>query len=276
MISAKPFIKWVGGKAQLLPELLRLTPLRFDRYIEPFVGGGAVFFAIKPPQGAILNDSNKALINTYRQVQRRLDDLLDELQRISKSYARYDSKGRSEYYSVVRDAFNLPQRDLTLAAARFIFLNKTSFNGLYRVNRKGEFNVPWGKRETFEVDVDNLRACSKTLQGVTLFHADFAEVLREAKRDDLVYCDPPYVPVSSTSSFTSYTRGGFTLEDQRRLCEEALAAKKRGAFVVLSNSDCPTVRALYSKGWKFHEVKARRNINSKGGSRGAVGELLIT
>jgi DNA adenine methylase len=262
--KAAPFLKWVGGKTSLLPELLRHVPDRLRRYHEPFVGGGALFFAVAPRR-AVLADNNAELVHCYLQVR---DDVYRVLEALSRHV--YDK----DHYQNVRA---LDPLRLTPAqrAARFLYLNKTCFNGLWRVNRAGRFNVPIGRyRNPRFHDPDLLIAASESLQGVEILHAPFEEALAKAAPGDFVYLDPPYDPLSPTSSFASYTADGFTWEDQKRLSRCCIALNRRGVRFLLSNSATGRVRELY-RGFEQRLVRAPRFINSKGDSRGRVDELLV-
>ncbi len=262
--KAAPFLKWVGGKTSLLPELLRHVPDRLRRYHEPFVGGGALFFAVAPRR-ATLSDSNGELVHCYRQVRDDVYGVLDAL--VGHVYQR-------EHYQIIRA---LEPRQLTPAAraARFIYLNKTCFNGLWRVNRAGRFNVPIGryKNPRFH-DPETLLAAQRALRGIEILHAPFENALARAAPGDFVYLDPPYDPVSATSSFASYTPDGFTWDDQKRLARACIALNRRGVRFLLSNSATDRVRELY-RGFEQRLVRAPRFINSKADSRGRVDELLV-
>jgi DNA adenine methylase len=258
-------VKWAGGKRQLLPELLRCVPEHYGRYYEPFVGGGALFFELQPP-AAFLTDVNERLIRTYRGVR----DHADRVIALLESYP-HDEK----FYYDLRDVDIDTQPDAEVAAW-FIYLNKVGFNGLYRVNRKNRFNVPFGRHKNPTIsDAATLRACSAALARATLEVADFSSAVAEAVAGDLVYFDPPYVPLSVTSSFTSYTSGGFDYAAQVRLRDLALELKQRGVHVVLSNSSADLVRDLYAPGFTTREVSATRLVNSKVTHRGAITELVI-
>jgi DNA adenine methylase len=260
-----PFVKWVGGKRKLISELRKHIPASFGTYYEPFVGGGALFWALRPAS-AILSDANARLVNAYVAVRDRPDAIIDEL----RTYP-YERKFYGRTRALI-DEGTSAQR-----AARFIYLNRTGFNGLYRVNRRGEFNVPFGRYANPTIcDAETLRACSAALRGVEIVRGDFADVLARAKKGDFVYCDPPYVPLSATSSFAQYTADGFMYEDQRRLRDIARDLKRRGVHVLLSNSGPPIVRELYADGFDIREVLAARAISCKGDKRGAVKEVLIT
>jgi DNA adenine methylase len=265
-----PFLKWVGGKRQLLPEILRrVPPGRIRRYAEPFVGGGALFFELVRQgriESAVLCDTNTDLIFTYRAVKEEPEDVIEAL--------RFHKNTAEHYYEVRAldpEKLSRPER-----AARTIYLNRCGYNGLYRVNLAGKFNVPFGKYANPAIrDPDGLRAASKALQRADLRVADFEDAVSDLKIGDFGYFDPPYVPLSVTSSFTAYTRDGFTLDDQTRLRDTALALKARGVRVLLSNSSAKIVYDLYRKSFKCREVAATRMINCVGQGRGRIAELLI-
>ena len=271
----KPFVKWVGGKRQLLKQFRDLElypPELFDTsthtYYEPFVGGGAVFFDILP-ENAELSDVNEELVITYNIIKSNIDELITSLKKHI-----YDK----EYYLAVRarSVEDLPNVEI---ASRFIFLNRTGFNGLYRVNKKGQFNVPFGRYNNPVIcDEENLRRVSKELQNVTIKHQDYRAVLETAKKGDFIYCDPPYHPINRTSSFTAYTSEDFLEKEQAELRDCFVELHKRGCFVMLSNSDTPYINELYAgiKGVTVHKITAGRAINSKGSGRGKITEVLVT
>ncbi len=272
---AKPFLKWAGGKTALLPELLKAAPERIETYYEPFVGGGALFFALQSEgrfKHAVLSDSNRELINAYIQVRDNVEGLIRALQVHQRKYRA--AEDRAEYYYTIR------AKELTCSlggAANLIFLNKTCYNGLYRVNSKGNFNVPHGRYKNPTIcDEDNLRAVSEALQGVELTVADFAEAPQEAGDGDFVYFDPPYIPLTDTAYFTSYTAKDFDMEAQARLAMTAERLAQQGSLVALSNSGHPDVASMYSsQAFELREVQARRAINSVAKRRGPVSEYLI-
>ena len=269
-------MKWAGGKRRLLKDLSPLIPEHFGEYHEPFVGGGALFFNLasrrnpEPEPWATLSDANRRLVRTYRAVRDAPDRLLERLAQLATDHDK-------EHFYTIRaldpDAF----ADDVEVAAWFIYLNKTAFNGLYRVNRKGRFNVPIGRYDRPNIcDPAAIRSASTALQGAKIHNEGFEKVLERASPGDVVYFDPPYVPASKTASFTDYTRDGFTLDDQARLRDVAAELKLRGVRVILSNSDVPVVRDLYRSGFDMSTVSCGRSINSKASARGRVGELLIT
>lgn len=267
--TPKPFLKWAGGKRSLLPQFKRFFTAAgsYNRYFEPFVGSGAVFFWLRPEQ-SLLFDLNQDLIDTYRVVR----DQLPELVTVLEAHALQHSK--AFYYDIrARDSDRLNRVE---RAARFIYLNRTCYNGLYRVNQSGQFNVPFGNYKNPTIcDVATLSAASKALQGAQLDVSDFEDALQGAEKGDLIYFDPPYQPLSKSSSFTSYTGGGFNATDQERLANLFINLDRRGCRVLLSNSNAPLIRDLY-KGFNIHEIEARRAINSKANGRGPITELLIT
>lgn len=268
----RPFLKWVGGKTQLVGELTKCLPAEFAHYHEPFLGGGAFFFALyrqnNITQTAYLSDLNAELIDTYTAIR---DDYLGVIEELSQY-----PHNKNFYYSLrERDPDTMSKRE---RAARMIYLNKTGYNGLYRVNKSGKFNVPFGKYKNPKyLDRDNLEAVSKALKRANLQRRSFESVLDVVQAGDLVYLDPPYVPVSQTANFTSYHSSGFTLEDQRKLKDICEQLTKVNVYVMLSNSDTFVVRDLFgSNTFEIHEVFAKRAINSNGKKRGKVKELIVT
>lgn len=266
---ARPCFKWAGGKTSSLPDILQRLPAKISTYYEPFVGGGAVFFALAAEQrfkNAVLGDANDELMRAYGALRAHPDNVVDAL----KTHVHEEKR----YYQVRgQDPKMLKPSD---RAARLIYLNRTCFNGLYRVNKKGIFNVPFGDYSNPTIcDEENLRAVALALKDARLLGEDFGQTVRSAGRGDAVYFDPPYVPLSETSSFTGYAKGGFDFFDQERLRNTALTLAERGVHVLLSNSDTPFVRQLY-EGFRIEEVQARRAINSKGKKRGKIGELIIS
>ncbi len=261
-------LKWVGGKGQLLPELLARLPQSFNAYHEPFVGGGALFFELAARgriTTAYLSDGNPSLIDVYLGLRDCVDEVIAALRQ-----HRYDH----DYYYQVRALrpadLSLPER-----AARIIYLNKTCYNGLYRENRRGEFNVPFGRYKNPTIcDEPNLRAAAAVLQGLDIARRPFDSTIDYANRGDFVYFDPPYHPVSATANFTTYDRDGFGPDDQRRLREVVAELKEREVAAMVSNSDMPYIRELYA-GFDVDQVQATRAVNSKANGRGKVAELLI-
>jgi DNA adenine methylase len=274
---AKPVIKWVGGKTQLLPQLRAALPEKITgTYYEAFTGGGALFFDLASSgaiKSAALNDWNPELVNLYRCVR----DRRPELQTALQAFLDTRSFSEADFYEVRSLVPNLFHPVAT--AARTVYLNKTCFNGLYRQNKSGKFNTPWGKNKPEKVtlfNAENLAACERVLQMAQLSTGDFSVAVSSAGPGDVAYFDPPYVPVNDTANFVGYTRDGFTLDDQRRVAATCLELMGRGVHCVASNADVPVVRELYSDPrFELREVQARRNVNTKGTKRGPVGELII-
>ena len=267
---SRPFLKWAGGKTQLLPQLARFYPPRgsVKRYIEPFLGSGAVFFHFKAmvePKSAILWDNNRELVETFQAVR-------DDVGQVIKLLRKYQKQHGKDFFLSMRK--KAPQ-SLAAKAARLIYLNKTCFNGLYRVNSRGVFNVPFGKYTNPGIfNEEGLRRAAELLHGARIEAEDFRFLKVEAKKNDFIYFDPPYHPRSKTSYFTAYTRDSFGEEDQRKLADLYRRLDKKGCLLMLSNSDTPLIRELY-KDFDIREVSARRNINSKADRRGSICELVV-
>jgi DNA adenine methylase len=266
-----PFLKWVGGKGRILSQLTPLLPpgIARMRHVEPFVGGGALFFA-RAPERALLCDVNPSLVGTYAAIRDDVEAVIAELDLLSAAHsveAYYDVRAR---YNGTRASTHAAAR-----AAMFVYLNKTCFNGLHRVNRKGEFNVPAGRYKNPKiVDPAGLRAASRALGRADLRCTGFEALLELARPGDFVYFDPPYVPLSATSSFTSYAQDGFTHDDQVRLRDVYRALDRRGCKLMLSNSDAPVVHELYAK-YRVDLVAAPRAINCDARGRGKVTEVVV-
>jgi len=262
---ARPFLKWVGGKRQILPFIRNHLPAVFGHYHEPFLGGGAVFFDLHPER-ATISDINAELIDTYIVVQSHVEALIRALK-------KHVHDERS-YYEV--RALNPADLSPVQRAARMIYLNKTGYNGLYRVNRSGGFNVPFGRHINPNFcDAKNLRLASERLCGVKIQCGSFENVLDSVRRGDLVYFDPPYIPLSRSSSFVAYQKRGFGMDNQERLAEVFEELTRRGVSVLLSNSDVPWMRERYAA-FRLHSIHAMRHVNSMASSRGPVGELVVT
>lgn len=275
LVTPKPFVKWAGGKRQLIPILNQNLPRSFGTYFEPFLGGGALLFHMlteRNGQKCSISDLNSDLVLSYITIRDRIDSLITSLKNHERNYQK-DSKS---YYYSVRES---NPRSAIEKTSRLLFLNRTCFNGLYRVNSKGKFNVPLGKYTNPNiVNEDNLRAVSGILQAskVSINCRDFEAVLRYAKKDDLVYFDPPYQPVSNTANFTSYTNKNFSFDDLNRLAELCKNLDAKGCHVLLSNSDSEDVSELFSKKpWKVSRIQANRSINSDSKKRTGHFELLI-
>ena len=274
-IIPKPFVKWAGGKRQLIPILNKNLPKIFGTYYEPFLGGGALLFHMlteRNGQKCNISDLNSDLVLSYTTIRDRVDDLITSLRNHEKNYQK-DSKS---YYYFVRESNPRSEIEKT---SRLLFLNRTCFNGLYRVNSKGKFNVPLGKYSNPNiVNKDNLYSVSNVLQssGISIHCCDFEAVLRDVKKGDLVYFDPPYQPISDTSNFTSYTNKDFTYDDLSRLADLCMKLDSKGCKVILSNSNSNEVVDMFStKPWTIAKIRANRSINSNSKKRTGHFELLI-
>ncbi len=276
--QATPFLKWAGGKRRLLRQFARFFPAEpVTRYFEPFVGSGAVFFHLRGQgfaRGYSLTDVNPELINVYTVIRDEIEALVAAL---AEHRAQHTHSPKTHYYQV-RAWDRQPdwaEASSVQRAARMIYLNKTCYNGLWRVNSKGHFNVPIGRYHNPPIlDEAKLRAASAALAGVRLDVQAFHTVLEQAGPGDFVYFDPPYVPLSSTANFTSYTRDAFEEPEQRALADTFRALDRKGVRVMLSNADAPLVHSLYA-GFRLEVVRARRAINSRAGRRGPVSELVV-
>ena len=293
-IECKPFIKWVGGKGQLLPEINKLYPVELgkniNKYAEIFIGGGAVLFDILSKyklDEIYISDKNLELINTYKSIRDSVDILIKSLKEMEEGYIPLDDENRKIYYYEKRQEYNnlkinIEENNIEKASL-FIFLNKTCFNGLYRVNKKGEFNVPMGAYKNPKIcDEENLRNVSMVLKNVKIIYADYRESEKFIDEKTFVYIDPPYRPLNTSSSFTSYTENDFTDKEQIELAEYIDILNKKGAKIVISNSDPKNDNVednffdeLY-KNYNINRVKATRMLNSNASLRGAINELLIT
>ena len=274
MIKGKPFVKWAGVKRQIIDMLIKYAPREFNTYYEPFVGGGALFFELSPKKG-VINDSNEELINIYKCLCNE-----DKFKKMCSVLNHYEKEHNEEFYYKIRNKDRNKNAYNKLAdytkAARTIYLNKACFNGLYRVNSKNEFNVPFGKKNKVNTyDGSNLITVSNylTLNNIKICNEDFEKSVKTAKKGDFVYFDPPYD--SDTSTFNSYTEEGFGKEEQKRLAKVFKELDKKGVYVMLSNHNTVLVNELY-KDYNIHVIEAKRNINSNGKKRGKVEEVIIT
>ena len=293
-IECKPFIKWVGGKGQLLSEINKLYPVELgkniNKYAEIFVGGGAVLFDILSKyklDEVYISDKNLELINTYKSIRDNVDILIKSLKGMEEQYIPLDNENRKDYYYKKREEYNSLKINSEVnnieKAVLFIFLNKICFNGLYRVNKKGEFNVPMGAYKKPKIcDEENLKNVSLALKKVKIIYADYRESESFIDEKTFVYIDPPYRPLNITSSFTSYTENDFNDKEQIELAEYINVLNKKGAKIVISNSDPKNndiddnfFDKLY-KNYNINRVKATRMLNSNASLRGAINELLIT
>lgn len=271
-IVLSPVLKWVGGKRQLLPNIIPQINKKFSTYVEPFVGGGAVLFELQPSK-AIINDYNSELINVYLSIKNNAEELI-------KALEAHDAQNSEDYYYKIRSmdrADGYDELTSVQRAARVIYLNKTCYNGLYRVNSAGQFNSPYGRyKKPNIVNAPTIRAMSKYFNNndVAIECGDYKKILSKVERDTFVYLDPPYMPISSSASFTGYTENGFSYSAQVELKEQCDILKSKGVSFVESNSDCPEIRELY-KDYKIITVQAKRSINSNASKRGEINELLI-
>lgn len=271
-IILTPIVKWVGGKRQLLEDIVPLLPKKFSTYVEPFVGGGALLFDIQPKR-AIINDLNNELINVYKVIKSNPGELISVLK-------KYEQCNSEEYFYEVRaldrdESYN-EMSDIE-KAARIIYLNKTCYNGLFRVNQAGQFNSPYGKyKNPSIVNMPVVLAMSKYFNNnkIYILSGDYRHVLKKLSKGVFVYFDPPYMPISSSSSFTGYTQNGFNEREQTVLKEECDKLNAKGIKFLLSNSDHPFIKSLY-KDYEIIMVKAKRSINSKGNNRGEINEVLV-
>jgi DNA adenine methylase len=263
--KASPFLKWAGGKSELLPEIEKRLPRSFNTYWEPFIGGGALYFRLAPTS-AVISDGNEELINCYQVVRNNLEKLIVALKKHTNS---------KEHFLRIRK--NQPwQLESVERAARLIFLNKTCYNGLFRVNQRGEFNVPFGRYDNPRIcDENGLREASGVLQHADIVCRDFRHLLYKARPGDFVYFDPPYSPVSKTASFTAYSDSPFDEREQKALKQVFNALAERGCHVMLSNSDTEFTRKLYRR-FNIQAVLASRAINCRADKRGKISELIIT
>lgn len=263
-----PIVKWVGGKRQLMFELLKKMPKSYNRYFEPFIGGGALFFELQP-ENAYISDMNEELINLYSVVRDNVYELIQDLSKheVSKEYfLEIRNIDRTEKYA---ELSNIKR------ASRFIYLNRTCFNGMYRVNSQGQFNVPFGHYKNPRIiDENNLLNCSELLKKTEIKCADFSEILTKVKKGDFVYFDPPYVPLNETSSFTSYTKDGFDIDMQFKLRDVCDELASMGVKFMLSNSDTKLVNELYAN-YEIKKVFASRQINANADGRGKITEVLV-
>lgn len=272
-VTLQPFTKWTGGKRQLLPVIRELIPKTYNRYFEPFVGGGALFFDLAP-KDAVINDFNAELINCYQQIKDNPQELIE----ILKVHQEYNSK---EYYLDLRSADRDERIDMmseVQRAARILYMLRVNFNGLYRVNSKNQFNVPYGRYKNPKiVDEELISAISVYINNnqLEIKVGDFEKAIVDVRTGDFVYFDPPYIPLSETSAFTSYTHEGFSFADQVRLKDAFKRLSDTGAYVMLSNSSSALVEELY-KDFNIHYVEATRTNGAKSSSRGKISEIIVT
>lgn len=272
--QAKPFLKWVGGKGQLLAQFEDLYPTSYNNYFEPFVGGGAMFFSLSPNR-AHINDINLTLVQTYLNIKTDVAKIIRRLKKLEREYVALEGDDRKAMYYDIREKYNKLHPEDFERSLYFLFFNKTAFNGVYRENSKGGFNVPIGSYKNPKiVDEENLLLVSRALQKTKVTSGSYIDAVAKAREGDFVYFDPPYHPLSDTSSFTSYSKDSFTREDQIRLRDLFVELDKRGVYVMLSNSSAPFIQELYSA-YKQIPVFATRMINSKGDKRGKISEVVV-
>lgn len=269
--KAKPFIQWVGGKRELIPLYEEFLPKKFNVYFEPFLGGGAMFFYLQPEK-SIISDNNPELIKTYEGVRDNPEEIIELLKELRKKHSK-------ELYMAIRNIDReidiLTELTASEIAARFIYLNQTCFNGIYRVNKKGQFNVPIGSSlNRLICDEETLKNASKVLKTAEISCSDFGNLLKKAAEGDFVYLDPPYFPISKYSDFTRYTKEKFYKDDQIRLKENIDYLTKKGVKIMLSNSNSEFIKDIYSN-YKIISVQSSRSLNSDKNKRGKVSELLI-
>lgn len=271
----KPLLKWAGGKRHIAPTIEQNLPSAWNqgKFYEPFLGGAAMYFYLKPHK-AFLTDVNVALISFYTDLRDRPEELFKAISKIAKRFDGLDETGKLEYYLKLREDFNSCEPQLRKSEL-FYALNKLCFNGLYRENSKGGFNVPFGKKSAFpSLSKSDFSLASEVLQDATLGVSDFEQAVRSAGPGDFVYFDPPYIPIDATSNFTSYSSGGFGLDPQERLAELLKLLKKRGVKAMVSNSSTDLTRRVYS-GLRLVEISAPRMVSAQSSGRGQVKELLI-
>jgi len=279
--AGRPFLKWAGGKTQLLPELLMRAPMEIATFYEPMCGGAALTFALldreSPPERVVLNDSNTILMDSFVVVRNQLDELLDKLAVVESAYLSRDETGRSNFYYEQRATEYEAVIDRVV---QFLFLNKTCFNGLYRVNRKGEFNVPHGRYKNPKIVNEGvLKTASHLLNRTEIFNGDYVECFANLSKNDFVYFDPPFEPLSATSSFTSYNSGGFGRTEQIRLRSICDWLSDHAVKFLLSNSAHDYIRGLFDgalRDYTISEVEARRSINSDKTGRSKIKEILVS
>ncbi len=278
-ILAKPFVKWVGGKGKLIPELIKLTPSKINNYYEAFVGGGALFYELSN-QGLIkdsyINDINQKLITCYQTIKQNSDSLIGILKKIEKEYKILATDNQKKYFYKIRHDYNQNSLDNLTTSAYLIFLNKTCFNGMYRENSKGEYNIPFGDQPNPTIcDENNIKAVSEVLKPTIITSYSFKKSIKTSKKGDFIYFDPPYYPLTSTANFTSYSKNNFSAKEQIKLFNVFKTLTLKGCYVMLSNSNTDFIKNMYQK-FNIHEVYSARSINSKGEKRGKVKELVIT
>ena len=263
--QVKPFLRWAGGKRWLLKSLSQFLPREgFNNYHEPFLGGGAVFFYLKPQKTSFISDVNSDLIKTYIAIQQDVEDVIKELKLLKNS--------EEDYYNIRKEKIKSSNKK----AAQFIYLNQMSFNGIYRVNLNGEYNVPYGHREKYQFDYDNIRKVSRVLKKTIIKACDFKESIKNVKKGDLVFIDPPYTVTHNDNGFFHYNKKLFSKEDQCELAEMVSSIKKKGAFYILTNAAHNEIKKIFSNGDHIIEMERASLIGGKNAKRGKYKELIIT
>ncbi len=261
--SAKPFLRWAGGKRWLIKQLDNFLPEVFNQYHEPFVGGGSIFLHINPKK-AFISDFNEELIETYSSIRQNPLMVIKHIKSFKNT--------QEDYLKIRRQNFRSPER----RAARFVYLNQTSFNGIYRVNQKGEYNVPYGHREKYKFDYDNILEVSKALSSTAIEHADFMQCIGNVQENDLVFLDPPYTVAHNNNGFIQYNQKIFSLDDQHRLKELISQIKSKNAYYILTNANHPEIRKIFDLGDSMTEVTRASLVGGKGAIRGKYSEIIIT
>jgi DNA adenine methylase len=273
----KPLLKWAGGKRHIADILISSFPKDWNKqtYFEPFIGGAALFFQLSP-SSAIISDVNKRLIGFYKHVREDLDELLNEIRDISIEFDNCPDDSKKRYFLEIREQYNSSDVDSLESASKLFALNKLCFNGLYRENSKGGFNVPFGQKKKFpNIEFDDFKNANLALQNAEVKVSDFETTVKSAKSGDFVYFDPPYIPIDATSSFTSYHADGFSLDDQKRLAALLVELKNRNIKALCSNSDTELTRGIYSES-NMKVIQAPRMVSAKSSGRGLINELVIS
>ncbi|HPR99405.1 MAG TPA: DNA adenine methylase [Candidatus Woesebacteria bacterium] len=278
-MTAKPFVKWVGGKGKLIPDLEKIFPKKFNNYFEPFVGGGALFFYLTQSRSipsASINDINPKLIIAYNEIKNNPKKLILLLKKIELKYKKLSQEKQKIFFYEMREKYNKNNLDKLNTTAYLIFINKTCFNGMYRENSKGEYNIPFGDQKNPTIcDEENILAVSKCLKNTEITNLSFEKAVNKCKKGDFVYFDPPYYPINTTSNFTGYSKSTFGQKQQEKLADVFKKLAKRGCFVMLSNSNTTFIKDLY-KNFHINYLDAARSINSKGSKRGKIKEIVVT
>lgn len=276
-LTLKPLLKWAGGKRHIASKIEKYFPSNWREgvYFEPFFGGGAIFFHLEPKE-SIISDLNPRLIGFYKILKKQSDELLVEIKRISTKFNKVEESQKKNFYLDVREKYNNSENNSLESASLLYILNKLCFNGLYRENSKGLFNVPFGDKKVFpEIPIESFKKNSRLLKNTKIINSDFEKAIAEAKNGDIIYFDPPYVPVNQTSNFTAYQASGFPLDAQERLAKKMVELAKSNVRAICSNSDTEITREIF-KGLNQFQISAPRMVSAKSSGRGTVTELVIT